>query len=331
MCHHAARKIEKQDFDLDLIGQFEDELLSVQQVTLTGLGEPLFSDSFWALVDTVAARRTSGTRPVLSFNTNGTLLNEANVRRLYQAPLKQIRISIDGSSEELYQKIRGTPLKTVLEGVRRLLTYRGASPYPKIGIEMTLMKENLHDIEGMIDLAHDLKVDHLEFWSLNELKEDLLAKWTIERNNWTFTYRDQLLSAIPAEELTPRIEAAFAYAASRKVHLMTLLLGEQRHSEGFPTDIAHGVLQDAPETADIPWKEGSIRCALPWVQLRTTYQGDVFPCCWGQKPFDSLRSHTLKEVWEGDGINRLRRDLVAGRLHPSCAGSPCHHIKGRKK
>ena len=41
------------------------------------------------------------------FNTNGTLLNEANGRALIEAGLDELRVSLDAAEAEVYQMVRG--------------------------------------------------------------------------------------------------------------------------------------------------------------------------------------------------------------------------------
>src|SRR5260370_10480929 len=86
MCDHAISKIEKKDFDPALIDQIDDFIAKAEIVDLTGLGEPLLSSLFWDILDRFPA--AAGEKPFLMFNTNGTLLNGANIARMLRSRVK---------------------------------------------------------------------------------------------------------------------------------------------------------------------------------------------------------------------------------------------------
>ena len=75
--------------------------------------------------------------------------------------------------------------------------------------------------------------------------------------------------------------------------------------------------------------ENSIRCGLPWKELRITYDGDVFACCWGPKPIGNLRTETLEEIWNGVRMREMRTDLIAGAVPELCEGSDLRARWGR--
>jgi len=325
MCDHGIREVEKQDFDSSLIGNMGDFISRASLVDLTGLGEPLFSKLFWEiLANHPVTEKTTEREFVIFFNTNGTLLNDNNIRKILKARVRKIKISIDAADAELYCKIRGVKLADVAAGVRNLILQRNTlhRRYPLIGIQMTLMKENLNQPKPMVDFCQEVGADYLEVWSLNNVDESLTAIWTINRNGWTFNYRDQMLDGVPREELDQVIADFQAYARQNRLPYFSVILGKGKFSEDYPSD-------DCWEDTEVKWREESIRCFMPWKEQRIDYDGNVFACCWGPRPIGNIRNTTLKTIWNGEAIHEMRRDLIDGRVPRLCVGAACPHMIGR--
>jgi MoaA/NifB/PqqE/SkfB family radical SAM enzyme len=332
MCDHGIRDVEKEDFDADLLEKADDFISKATLVDLTGLGEPLISDLFWKILEKYPAQETEpDSQYFLTFNSNGTLLNDNNINRILAAKVKKIRVSIDSPDSSLYQKIRGTSLEKVVSGLRNLVDKRNSlnRSSPKIAVEMTLMRENLHSVNDMIDLCKDLGVDFLELWSLNEQPQNTLEQWTIRKENWEFDYSKQLLSTLPLSELKRIIEGFYDYANQRKMHISSWIQGEILESENF-FNLTHWE-PDKFEELQIPWKEDSIRCILPWVELRVGYQGDVHPCCWSPQPLGNLRNETIENIWNNEATHDVRSDLINGNIPRRCSGAACPHIQGARR
>ena len=332
MCDHGIRDVEKEDFDADLLEKADDFISKATLVDLTGLGEPLISDLFWKILQKYPVQESEpDSQYFLTFNSNGTLLNDNNINRILDARVKKIRVSIDSPDSSLYQKIRGASLEKVVSGLRNLVNKRNSlnRSSPKIAVEMTLMRENLHSVSDMIDLCKDLGVDFLELWSLNEQPQNTLDQWTIRKENWEFDYSKQLLSTLPSDELERIVEGFYNYANQREMHISSWIQGKILESENF-FNLTHWE-PDKFEELQIPWQEDSIRCILPWVELRVGYQGDVHPCCWSPQPLGNLRSETIENIWNNEAIHDMRLDLINGNIPRRCSGAACPHIQGSRR
>jgi MoaA/NifB/PqqE/SkfB family radical SAM enzyme len=119
-----------------------------------GIGEPLFHPKTIEWV-----RRVKELGVKVELITNGTILNEKIARRLIDAGLDVLWVSIDGATPESYEDVRlGAELPTVLENVRRLarLRKKGHFPQPEIGVAFVAMKRNINDLPKIIKLGHTL-------------------------------------------------------------------------------------------------------------------------------------------------------------------------------
>ncbi len=92
--------------------------------------------------------------------TNGTLLTEKRARRLIDAGLDTLWVSLDGARPESYEDVRlGAALPKVLENVTRFQRLRGGGHFPKpeIGIAFVAMTRNVADLPEILTLAQRLR------------------------------------------------------------------------------------------------------------------------------------------------------------------------------
>jgi MoaA/NifB/PqqE/SkfB family radical SAM enzyme len=306
-----------------------DFIASASLVDLTGLGEPMLSDLFWSVLKKFPVpAQPADSQFFLTFNSNGTLLNERNVERVLRSRVRKIRISLDSADSSLFHRIRGTDLDAIVNGVRRLVQERNSMGriFPKIGIEMTLMRANFRGVHDMIDLCAEIGLDFLEVWSLNHVAGDSLKDWKVAKGDWTFDYAEQMLDGLPEAILDEAVDSYYDHAEMRGVPLHTLILGKPRATEDA---LLEAVLLFGIQA--LPWNQNSIQCNLPWKELRVTYDGDVFACCWGPRPIGNLRTQTLEEIWNSVAIREMRSDLMTGVIPDLCSGAACHHVGGRTK
>jgi MoaA/NifB/PqqE/SkfB family radical SAM enzyme len=332
MCDHGIRNVKKEDFQADLFDMAGEFIASASLVDLTGLGEPMLSDLFWRILKKFpAATQPDEKKFFLTFNSNGTLLNERNVERVLESRVRKVRISIDAPDPNLFRRIRGTELAPIVEGLRNLIRRRNAMGrrYPQVSIEMTLMRANLDGVCNMIDLASEVGVDFLEVWSLNHVAEASLPTWQVKKDDWTFDYAKQMIDSLPRPEIDAAVEHFFDHAATRNLPLFTRILGENRTSDALLGDFVE--LFGGSPNVNVGWNSDSIRCGMPWKELRVTYDGDVFACCWGPKPIGNLRTETLEAIWNNVAMHEMRSDLIKGVIPDLCAGAACDHVGGRMK
>ena len=101
-------------------------------------------------------------------STNGHFLSKENAQKIVQSKLDKIIISIDGTTQEVYEKYRkGGSLNTVLEGITNLVEAKKnqKTKFPFIELQFLVLKSNEHQIAEIKQLAKDLKVDKLNFKS----------------------------------------------------------------------------------------------------------------------------------------------------------------------
>src|SRR5260370_41360184 len=98
------------------------------------------------------------------FNTNAALLTRRRQVELINSGLDELRVSLDGSTPEAYLRVRGIAafdrvVANVAEMVRTRRELNAANP--RLSFWVTGMRDNLHELPGVIDLAARIGVEEV--------------------------------------------------------------------------------------------------------------------------------------------------------------------------
>lgn len=106
------------------------------------------------LADVIAHAKKRGVLDV-QLNTNGIPFSPDRIRKIIEAGLDRVIISMDGATKETYEKIRvRAKYETLIENVKAFYRIReelGRSR-PFIRIQMVRMKENAHEVEQFFEM-----------------------------------------------------------------------------------------------------------------------------------------------------------------------------------
>lgn len=100
-----------------------------------------------------------------SSSTNAHFLNEERAEKIVRSGLNRLIISIDGSTQEIYEQYRrGGQLKKVIEGTKNLLKARKKlrSHTPYTIFQFLIVRPNEHQIGEIRALAKELGVDEVK-------------------------------------------------------------------------------------------------------------------------------------------------------------------------
>lgn len=115
---------------------------------LSWRGEPMLNKNFSEMI---RYAKSKGILEVTSL-TNATLMNEGLARKIVEARLDQLVISIDGFTKETYEKIRvGADHGTVVNNIKNLLKVRGRLRKPFIRLQYTESSTNRHETAAFYD------------------------------------------------------------------------------------------------------------------------------------------------------------------------------------
>jgi radical SAM protein with 4Fe4S-binding SPASM domain len=124
-------------------------------------GEPYLNPAFLDMV-----KFASGKKIYTATSTNAHYLDDNNARRTVESGLDRLIISIDGTTQDVYQQYRvGGKLEKVIEGTRNIIRWKKElkSKTPFIVFQFLVVRPNEHQVEDVKKLADELGVDDVWF------------------------------------------------------------------------------------------------------------------------------------------------------------------------
>src|SRR5215217_3782519 len=148
----------QKDFFRDTIDQLSKELM---YLVFYFQGEPYLNPDFLNMVQYAASKNI-----YTATSTNAHYLNDANAKKTVESGLDRLIISIDGTTQDVYQQYRvGGKLSKVLEGASNIVKWKKElkSKTPFIIFQFLVVKPNEHQIEDVKLLAKEIGVDDVRF------------------------------------------------------------------------------------------------------------------------------------------------------------------------
>ncbi|NTV13883.1 MAG: GNAT family N-acetyltransferase [Desulfobulbaceae bacterium] len=285
--HMKQRDIRKEDFAKVL-----ENAPTIRSIALVGEGEPLLHPEFFEMAGMAVA---SGKKVVII--SNGSLLNDENVKKLCESGVAYVSISLDSTDPTRFARSRvNGNLLDVLRNIQRLRTFRDANGYryPKIAIKGTLLDYNEDELLDIVKLARAHGAEIFEsFQSLNP-KQSYIDIYPEEQ-------RRQLAAV-----------GRIAQAIARDSGLARQLLqpaGDFLAEEG----IEFGG----------PGRANGLRANCDEQYVYALLSGDITPCCQVKQPIDpdwNIVQHPLAEIFHNQRYENLRFNLWNGFFPEYCKG-----------
>ena len=238
------------DMDWALFTRIVDQVPNLKRAVLHGVGEPMLVKNLPQMVRYLKERNV-----YVLFNTNGTLLTEANGQALIDAGLDELRVSLDAAEPSVFQMVRGKDMfDRIVTNVRRFRAMQreqgGAGP--RVSLWLTGLKETLDQLESFVRIADTVDVREVYLQRLVFFTENSIG----------LARAESALFESGVEETEAVIARAVALAES---------LGIMFNASGATE----------PETSihkrrdDNPWS----LCRRPWSLMYFTANGRSIPCC----------------------------------------------------
>lgn len=155
---HNERSNERIELD-DLRLLLNEKVLGVGFFQIGCVMEPTLDPRLCDAMEVIAA---SPARPgrVFRLQTNATLLHRHDHRRMVEAGLNLVTISVDSIDGETHKALRdGTSLSKVQ---RNLVAFRKACPSVKMKFITTVTSANIDDVDGLIDWGLQNGIEGIE-------------------------------------------------------------------------------------------------------------------------------------------------------------------------
>ena len=267
-------------------------------VVLFSGGEPMVREDLAELVEYAT---DAGIRPVLS--TNGTLLTAERARELKTAGLAYAGVSVDGLAER-NDEFRGVDgaFEAAIEGIETCLDVG-----LKTGLRYTVTRQNVGDLDDVVDLLTDVGLDRFCFYHLS------------------YSGRGETLDSVDLDADTRRAVVRNICDRTLRAHrrgedIETLLVGNYADAayvveyarREFGDEAARRVYERLERNGGDPTGErvAAVDCL-----------GNVHPTqFWRSYSLGNVRDRSFGDIWEDDS-NPLLREIRdrPGNLTGKCA------------
>ncbi len=272
MCQVNRRTLDQKypDLTLEQLERIAQEFFpTLKFINLTRRGEPLVDPNLGRIIELCEQYAVK-----MDINTNGMLLTENLLPRIIPI-LSDVKVSIDGATEKIFQQIReGGKLGSVLENVKQFIRLRKEilepKDYPKLSFELTLMRSNVDHLSKLIQVAHDIGVDCVKAYHLfvfyPEFEKESLV-FDKEKYNSIFYQCKNL-----GKELNIEIKMTEPFFLSGKPKILDNRI-----------------------------------CPRLWRRLWIDCNGDILPCLHPKRRvLGNINTHNLMEIWNSNDYRVLR-------------------------
>jgi radical SAM protein with 4Fe4S-binding SPASM domain len=271
---------------IDQLGEFK-----VPVILFSG-GEPLIREDLFELVEHAGRYNIRCT-----ISTNGTLINRNIAKKLKNASIGYVGISLDGigSKHDEFRGAKGS-FNNALEGIRNCL-----ETGQKVGLRFTINRHNYDQLEDIFRLVKEERIPRVCFYHLvySGRGNEMMGEDVTNQES-----RDAMeLIMTKSMEFGPDVEIL---TVDNHADAVYLFLWAQKNY---------------PELADGIWKfirmNGGNRSGIAFGNV--DYQGNVHPDQFTQKyTFGNVRERTFPDIWKNtsnpilEGLKN-RKPLLKGR------------------
>lgn len=233
--------IEEGDLPLALFKKLAPSLAHTDFLVLNGIGEPLLHPNLDEMIAIARAVMSADSR--IGFQSNGLLLNQARALRLLEAGLDTICLSLDSldGDEAREHNQDGHQLSAVTKAIANLVQAREVvQRHVRIGIEVVLQKETLHQLQDLVAWADEQHVDFIIASHLFSYDGSLTDRSLFNPNSYEAT---RLFAKWAAAARAQGVNLADLPAAQLKfskspTESLVVELGEAMRQEAKERDIA---------------------------------------------------------------------------------------------
>jgi radical SAM protein with 4Fe4S-binding SPASM domain len=269
-------------------------------------GEPLCRED---LLDVVKYASSKGIRTTIG--SNGTLIDRPMARKLVEAGVMAVAISVDGADAQTHDSFRGISgaFEQTMKGIQAC---RNAGlPFQ---LNMVVRKDTLSQLGDMLRLAVNCGANAAEFF-------DLVAAGRAKEES-----RDQVLSLNErrrAMELLADVQADYPLIIRVPACPMYPLLLQQKNirPKHFPVEMLRRV----------PYYGRGCAAGMPGGYIMVQSNGELNPCMLLQVDLGNIREQSITSIWENSPVlaQLHRRELLKGECGNCTYRDSCSGCRGR--
>ena len=273
---------------LDVVDQLAD--FGVTALAFSG-GEPLTRKDFFEVASHAVERGL-----YVSVATNGTLLTKENVKKLKQAKINYVEVSIDGATAQTHDSFRGVPgaFDKAVAGLKNCVEADLCAC-----IATTATKSNLAEMPGILDLAEEIGAERFTYFNFiptgrgkEHYDQDLAPE---EREKLMLYLLDRMSKGCKVTILTTAPQLA-------RVALQCQGVGKE-----ITMSMAHMQTARVSKKA-VPLADFIGGCGAGRLYCSISPQGDVHPCVFFPVNVGNLKTERFGDIWLNSKLFNTLRD-----------------------
>jgi len=274
-------------------------------------GEPLTREDFFEV-----ARHAADRGLYVSLASNGTLLTEENVKKLKQAKVNYVDISIDGATAKTHDEFRGVngAFDKAMAGLKNCVDADLC-----VCIATTATKSNFEEMPSIIDLAEEVGAERFTYFNFiptGRGKELFDQDLTAEQ-------REQLMRYLLAR-MSKGCKTTILTTAPQLARVGLQCQGNKGTGD-ITMSMAH--LQTVKVTKKaVPLADFIGGCGAGRLYCSISPAGDVHPCVFFPVTVGNLRTEKFTEIWLHSKLFNSLRDR--SNLKGACAACKYKFICG---
>ena len=290
---------------------------SVETVFFGGMGEPLAHPG---IVDMVRLASAAGVRTELL--SNGSLLDESMSRRLLDAGLDMLWLSVDGLKEDHYESIRRNGhLSTLKEHIMTFNQLRfGMDREVKLGLAFVIMRSNVQDLAELPYFA--------SYYRVNEVNISHVIP-TDEHTEGELLYKNVIDSDFGGDNVPP---------SAPRIHVPLMDWTQPGVAQAAAGLLSAGMCEIFLSGQKLHRDARQCRFINEGMCF-VRHDGFVSPCMsllrtsrlyWGGKTrvnqhhfFGNVRETPLDHIWQSPDYADFRKRVRAFEFSPCCRCSQC--------
>jgi MoaA/NifB/PqqE/SkfB family radical SAM enzyme len=269
----------------------ELQALGCRKVHFTG-GEPTLRPD---LEELVAHASAAGLRVTLT--TNGTLITRERARRIVEAGLRGVNVSIDSPVPAVHDEIRGVAgaFAESLEGLKNL---RKESRHGKLGLALNTVvtRLNWHTLAELPKLALKVGASAIRLMGVDDHTGLFLRPSPEQIAAYNRDVAPLLAKRARGAGLITDDEDLYPFGRT-----------PEQAERGGRGEYALGYYRDRP-------------CFAPFTHALLDHEGRVFVCCMarGEPVLGDVTERPFREAWEGEAYRRVRLAMRTETKLPPC-------------
>ena len=254
-------------------------------------GEPLTRKDFFEVANHAVERGL-----YVSVATNGTLLTKENVKKLKQAQINYVEVSIDGATAQTHDSFRGVPgaFDKAVAGLRNCVEADLC-----VCIATTATKSNLAEMPRILDLAEEIGAERFTYFNFiptgrgkEHYDQDLAPE---EREKLMLYLLDRMSKGCKVTILTTAPQLA-------RVALQCQGVGKE-----MTMSMAHMQTARVSKKA-VPLADFIGGCGAGRLYCSISPQGDVHPCVFFPVNVGNLKTERFGDIWLNSQLFNALRD-----------------------